>query len=134
MQRSLCGGEPLFGILTDGSHSCFLAECQSAMVWKGRTNPAPALWPFAFEAGIKLCANISGAIAMLECLCYVLAAISVNIRLPPSPPALRLLSDVGRDRTSRPHHRRGSVPVHHTDQSLPLKTQSSESSGDNLRL
>src|ERR1035438_3884579 len=28
----------------------------------------------------------------------------------------------------------GSVPVHHTHQSLPQKMQSSESSGDNLRL
>src|SRR5271167_1124467 len=39
-----------------------------------------------------------------------------------------------RTRIALLHHRCGSVPVHHTHQSLPSKMQSSESSGENLRL
>src|SRR6266478_9286980 len=46
----------------------------------------------------------------------------------------RFLAASGFDRISLLVHHCGSVPVHHTHQSLLLKMQSSESSGDNLCL
>src|SRR5580700_1035159 len=86
-----------------------------------------------FVVGVDLSAALLGSDLTGNSRLGLCSSGSIVVRARLCFRSSRVARAAGPDRISQLHHRRGSTAVHRTHHSLQQKTQSAESSGDNLR-